>query len=260
MQRYSNQVRVNSGVAPPVVDLGAPVATPTITVFDAGTSNLSTIFADNLVTPTPLANPFTGTADGFFFFYARGGGGSRYDVQVSLGTPAIPTPYVIEGDILLEQLGRIWIPAEDFTLQAGTPVLAIQGANIRYAAWALDATAIEGLAATNIVSLSYDIGVLTARIHWTNLGAGAGNVVWRMRALGLGSVVTDLNTTAGEATSTDTFTAGTQNTLVISLFTLVFTPSLIEYLLRLTVERVGSDGGDTLGNDAGLLGVELRYP
>ena len=100
MQRYSHQVRVNSGTAPPVVDLGAPVASPTISVFDAGTANLSTIFSNNLVAPTILANPFTGTVDGFFFFYARGGD-QRYDVQVSLGTPAIAAPYIIEGDILL---------------------------------------------------------------------------------------------------------------------------------------------------------------
>ena len=259
MQRYSHQVRVNSGTPPPVVDLGAPVATPTISVFDAGTLDLSTIFSDNLVAPTVLANPFTGTATGFFFFYARGGS-QRYDVQVSGGTPAIATPYIIEGDILLEQLSRIWIPAAGFTLQTGTPVLAIQGANNRYAAWAMDAAADEGVAADALVTLSYDIGVLTARLHWANLGAGAGDVVWRVRALGLGSVVTDLNTTAGEATATDTFTAGTQNIQVISLSTLVFTPSLVEYLLRFTVERLGTNGSDNLANDAGFVGLELRYP
>ncbi len=259
MQRYSNQVRVNSGVAPPVVDLGAPVATPTISVFDEGTANLSTIFSTNLATPTPLANPFTGSATGFFFFYARGGA-QRYDVQVSLGTPAIATPYVIAGDVLLDQLNRIWIPASGFTLQSGTPVLAIQGANARYAAWACDAAADEGVAADDLVTLSYDIGVLTARVHWANLGAGAGDVVWRVRALGIGTGVTDLNTTAGEVSASDTVTAAAQNILTISLSTLVFTPSLVNYLLRFTVERLGTDGSDSLANDAGFVGLELRYP
>lgn len=115
MQRYTNQVRVNSGSPPPVVDLGAPVSTPTITVFISGTADLATLFSDNLATPTPLANPFLGTSTvpgpgGFFFFYADDG---RYDVQVSLGTPAIPLPYIIAGDVLLNQFALVVNAVED---------------------------------------------------------------------------------------------------------------------------------------------------
>src|SRR5678810_945284 len=65
----------------------------TVTVFDAGTSNISTIYSDN--SSTPLANPFTANANGSFEFYAANG---RYDVQLS--GAGIAAPFTIQ-DILL---------------------------------------------------------------------------------------------------------------------------------------------------------------
>ncbi len=50
----------------------------TVAVYDTGTSNLSTIYADNSL--TPLANPFTASNNGLAYFYAPSG---RYDVQFS---------------------------------------------------------------------------------------------------------------------------------------------------------------------------------
>ena len=68
----------------------------TIRVFDAGTVNLSTIFSDN--TGTSKSNPFTAASTGFWFFYADDG---RYDVQLSLGSPAIGSAFSW-GDVLLQ--------------------------------------------------------------------------------------------------------------------------------------------------------------
>lgn len=67
----------------------------TIRVFDAGTANLSTIFSDNV--GTSKSNPFTAASTGFFFFYADDG---KYDVQLSLGDPAIGSAFSW-GDVLL---------------------------------------------------------------------------------------------------------------------------------------------------------------
>ena len=80
-----------------ILATGAPVPNGTVTVFDAGTLTLSTIFADSLL--TPKANPFQADGDGFFFFYASNG---RYDVSFTNGA-SIPLPYTW-GDI---QLGFI---------------------------------------------------------------------------------------------------------------------------------------------------------
>jgi len=50
----------------------------TVTIFDAGTSNLSTIFSDML--STPKVNPFTADSTGYWFFYANNG---LYDIRFS---------------------------------------------------------------------------------------------------------------------------------------------------------------------------------
>lgn len=50
----------------------------TVTVYNAGTLTLSTIFSDN--SNTPLGNPFTANSLGDWFFYAANG---RYDVHFS---------------------------------------------------------------------------------------------------------------------------------------------------------------------------------
>lgn len=65
----------------------------TVTVYDAGTTNLSTIYADNL--GTVKGNPFTSDANGYWFFYANNG---RYDVHFS--NSDILNPYT-QGDYLL---------------------------------------------------------------------------------------------------------------------------------------------------------------
>lgn len=76
-------------------DPGKLVSHATVTVYVAGTTRLATIYADNAVPPTPRANPFTSDSHGYWFFYAAPG---RYDVQLSGGSPSIPTPYKIPAD------------------------------------------------------------------------------------------------------------------------------------------------------------------
>lgn len=65
---------------------GGIVGGATITIYDATTLNLATIYSDELL--TPKSNPFVSDADGFFYFYAAGG---RYDVSFS-GT-GITSPF-----------------------------------------------------------------------------------------------------------------------------------------------------------------------
>jgi hypothetical protein len=63
----------------------------TVTVFDAGTATVSSIFSDDLGTPTAKANPFTADATtGRWDFYAANG---AYDIQFSGG--GIPAPFTI---------------------------------------------------------------------------------------------------------------------------------------------------------------------
>jgi len=73
----------------------------TVTVYDHGTTNLSTIYSDSSF--TLLANPFTATALGNWIFYAAIGTSTpdRYDVVMSGGlNGGFPAPYTI-ADIYL---------------------------------------------------------------------------------------------------------------------------------------------------------------
>jgi hypothetical protein len=94
---------------------GAPAPSATVTVYNQGTLVLASIFADNLGSPTPKANPFTADADAYFFFYA---GSGRYDVRLSGG--GIPTPYTW-GDNVLSGLTSInGLTSDAITLVTGT--------------------------------------------------------------------------------------------------------------------------------------------
>jgi len=103
----------------------------TVTVFNAGTVTLATIFADD--NGTPKANPFTAdTTDGMWFFYAAQG---AYDVQFSGG--GVPVPFTIGalGDTtkISTLLSPAYVNAADF---AGGDV----GARINAAQAALPST------------------------------------------------------------------------------------------------------------------------
>jgi len=80
---------------------GARVASATITVYQAGTLTLASIFSDNLA--TPQSNPFTSDANGLWLFYAANG---RYDVQMSGGSPTISPAYTLS-DYLDLDLGSV---------------------------------------------------------------------------------------------------------------------------------------------------------
>jgi hypothetical protein len=79
---------------------GARVTNCTVTVYLTGGVTLATIYSDNL--GTAQANPFTASAvTGLWSFYADN---SRYDVQLSGGSPTISPAYTLS-DFLFLDLG-----------------------------------------------------------------------------------------------------------------------------------------------------------
>lgn len=78
-----------------ILATGAPAPNATITVRNASTPTLSTLFSDNGV--TPKTNPFTADTAGYWFFYAANG---RYDITLSGG--GIVTPYTLSDVVVLD--------------------------------------------------------------------------------------------------------------------------------------------------------------
>jgi hypothetical protein len=151
----------------------------------------------------------------------------------------------------------LWLPAGVFTAGAGSPALAAQGANTRYRAWALDAATLESVITELVMPSDYVAGAITAKVHWTNLGAGSGNVYW---------VVAAKNQAAASNLDSTTYTSGNdivaapaQDVLKTTTSALAFTPSAADALVVVRVTRLASDGNDTLANDAGFLGISLEY-
>lgn len=160
------------------------------------------------------------------------GAGFHTDRQRSLWLPAGPT----------------WLPV------VGAPDFALR--NSLYGAFAFDKDAIEAIVSSFIVPQDYVSG-LAITIVWTNLGAGSGDVVWRV---GLnnqgdgGTVVTLTGTdTAGVA-------APAQNvwkyTASAATFPNAASPG---QHVSLTCGRIASNGADTLANDAGFVGYLISY-
>ncbi len=85
-----------------------------VTVFLTGTLTRATLYSDNGT--SALANPFTASTNGYFFFYAVNG---RYDVMMSGG--GLPAPVTL-GDVLLAD------PFAGSTLQLQEPGYTSQGA------------------------------------------------------------------------------------------------------------------------------------
>lgn len=147
----------------------------------------------------------------------------------------------------------LWIPAGSFAPIVGSPVLGSASAT-GFGGFLFDAASTETVYAA--MALPADWLTFGADMVWTNAGAaGAGNTVWRLDSgVGFGD---------GEAPTTGV--AGTNRTIaapavdvakVSTLESGLAVPSSGE-LMPLRLRRVGGDAGDTLGNDACVLGLRL---
>jgi hypothetical protein len=84
----------------------------TVTVFNAGTVTISTIYSDSA--GTPKANPFTADANAYWFFYADDG---KYDVQFSDGDPTvIGTPFTLS-DVFVQTEATSAFPQATYITQ-----------------------------------------------------------------------------------------------------------------------------------------------
>lgn len=158
---------------------------------------------------------------------------------------------------------NVWIPAAQWiprtTTGCGIDSRELSTNKINTDELLFDAATAEYAQAMIVMPSNWNAGTVTAKFHWT-ASTGSGDVIWGLRAR---SYANDdaLDQAMGTAqTATDTLTA--TNDLDISPATSAITvggtaasgnPIIWE------VYRDAAAGGDTLGADARLLGVEISY-
>ena len=147
----------------------------------------------------------------------------------------------------------IWVPASGFTAATGSPSLTASAGGSRYPGWLLDAAITEqvnhGRGPMPSWWATFDV-----KIYWTNAGAGAGDVRWRVVG---GANADAVSLATADATDTSlTVTAPAQDVLKVTTLAAGLT-AYTNRLYNLRVLRTGAHAEDTLGNDCALLGVEL---
>jgi hypothetical protein len=149
----------------------------------------------------------------------------------------------------------LWLPASPAWLPlAGSPDYALR--NALYGATAFDKDTPEAIAGSFAVPHDYVSGLVVVLV-WTNLGAGSGNVVWRVGLNNQG----DTGTVSSLSTfDTSAIAAPAQNVwkYTTSAATFPNTASPGQHVL-ITCGRLAADAGDTLANDTGFLGYLLTY-
>lgn len=131
----------------------------------------------------------------------------------------------------------------------GSPSLQGFGQGV---AWLLDSASDETVKLS--AASPRDWATADIILWWVNAGAGSGDVRWQIKH----QARSDGEATTSGVTTTDiTITAGSQNNYKKS--TVVSGASLTDAkLVNVTVMRNADDAADTLGNDVGLVAVELR--
>lgn len=185
------------------------------------------------------------------------GGGSEYRIQLdtTVGTTVGSTTINLEQTSSLSAIGglsRQTVPAGAMVAVSGSAASFGTVGGGRWSAVLYDSTLDESAAA----AFEVPEGWTTVNIHidWVNAGAGAGDVVW---AYVLDSAPTG-NTVAATGTTADTTAAaGAQD--ILQRATLASGASVTPgRLTQVRILRRGSNGSDTLANDAGLLRVVIE--
>lgn len=146
---------------------------------------------------------------------------------------------------------RRWMSAQEFMLASGSAALSSTATGSSWPGWLFDAAASETV--NGVVEIPPGWATFDIDLWWSNAGAGAGDVVWRLRMNQSGDGDT---TVIGGNGALSTVTAPLQS--VVKVTTVEAGVARTDDLIKIQVIRVSTDAGDTLANDASLIGVMLR--
>ncbi len=127
-----------------------------------------------------------------------------------------------------------------------------------------DAAASEASIFSFVLPRNYAGGGITVYLHWAATTATTGNVIWQtsFERIGSGSQDTDSDGFATAVTWSAAATSGTSGNITISNQAHTNGAQIdsiaVGELCRIKVERLGSNGSDSMSGDAELMAVELK--
>lgn len=208
--------------------------------------------------PAYVWHELDGAADQKTWLQALSGGGytlRRYDDAGTLLETV--TQVSASGDYAVSRAVAnytpFYLPVGGLFAVTGTPVLGTAGGG-RRVVMLFDAAADELAAGSFVVPPGWQTASVT--VLWVNAGAGAGSVMWVFQ--GDDFVEGDTINAADSQTVSGTEAAGAQD-VVVSTPLATGSPVTLAagrpFMYR--IKRQGTDAGDTLANDAGLIGIVL---
>lgn len=153
-----------------------------------------------------------------------------------------------------DELEEKFFDAQDFfAVNATTPAMGTVGGS-RRPAFLFDGAGADELVA-NWFKVPKHWAGFTSAVHWVNAGAGSGDAVWTVSGFEF-TAGDSLNQADNQVTALTATTAGAQDVETVTSPALQFTCTPNKrFSLRL--KRTSTDAGDTLANDAGVIGLKL---
>lgn len=163
---------------------------------------------------------------------------------------------------------KLWLPAAGANAGTAAPIWDIPASGGAVAAVVAGTNVLKGVldfadagvaSAQNTIELPSDFtGTVDARIIW-HTAATSGDCKWSLATCFTATDGTETDDPSFNTASTVTTTApGTANRIVTSAITgVTITGNGVNKLMHLKISRDPSDGADTLGNTARLVGVEI---
>lgn len=146
------------------------------------------------------------------------------------------------------QSRRLWIPAADFEVVAGSPALSVVQSTLVYS---FDASSVESVG-TSVMLPSWWT-TCDVIIRWANAAGGSGDVVWAFRYdfIAAGQTMGTYSSMFRNA-----LTAGSQDVVMEQTQDGDLT-NVADQAVLIRIERTANNVADTLANDANLIGVEF---
>lgn len=196
---------------------------------------------------SPVVRLYADSASGS----ADGTGEARFDCAiVARGMLPRDLPLDLDNPLPTVAAPTLYLPAGSFGLNAGSPALGAAGL---MSAFLMDAASVERIAAAFVLDTEWS--TFHVDLDWTNIGAGSGDVSWsavyqhRNAGTALGSAQTTLLATTAFTAPAQTVSARTRLASDVAVGG--------GALKSIRLAREASDAGDTLANDAGVLGILL---